>query len=76
MFFLAPNLNVAVFPPKINDADMAINLTCTATVEEDVMLDQYVFNWILNDAPIYQFGERINVCNYIVCDTVEFIEHH
>ena len=63
MFFLAPNLTVAVFPPEISGTDIAINLTCIAAVEEDVMLDQYVIYWIFNDAPINQSDTRINVCN-------------
>ena len=54
---------MAVFPPEISGTDIAINLTCTAEVEEDVMLDQYVISWIFNDAPIYLFDSRINVRN-------------
>ena len=62
-FSLAPNLTVALTPSIINSdaADVDINLTCTATVEEDIMLDEYEFIWMFNDAPVDQSDGSINV---------------
>ena len=50
-------------PPVISDsaADVAINFTCTAMVEEDITLDEYEFDWMFNDAPVDQSNGRINV---------------
>ena len=54
---------VALTPPAISGsaADVGINFTCTATVEEDIMLDKYEFVWMFNDAPVDQSDRRINV---------------
>ena len=62
-FSLAPNLTVALTPSILNSdaADVDINLTCTAIVEEDIMLDEYEFIWMFNDAPVNQSDGSINV---------------
>ena len=60
---LAPNISVTVTPPLINGSatDTPINLTCTATVEESITLDEYEFVWMFNGIPIDQCDEQINV---------------
>ena len=67
-FFLAPNLTVTLTPPVINDsaANVAIDLTCTATVEENIILDDYQFVWTFNGMPIDQSDGRTNVWLYTV----------
>ena len=65
IFFLllAPNLTVRVTQSVINSsaADVAINLTCTATVEESIASDEYQFVWVFDEVPINQSDGRINV---------------
>ena len=63
MLLLAPNLTVRVTQSVINSstADIAINLTCTATVEESIGSDKYQFVWMFDEAPINQSDGRINV---------------
>ena len=60
---LAPNILVIVTPPLINGnaTDTPINITCTATVEESITLDEYEFIWMFNGIPIDQSDGRINV---------------
>ena len=62
-FPLAPNLKLTLTPLVINGsaANVAINLNCTATVEESIILDEYQFVWMFNGMPIDQSDERINV---------------
>ena len=58
---------VTVDPPVIdgNATEVAINLTCTATVEESITSDEYQIAWMFNEAPIEQPSERIMV--YMCC---------
>ena len=67
-FSLAPNLTATLTPPVINGsaANVSINLTCTATVEESITLDEYQFVWMFNGIPIDQSDERINVWLYTI----------
>ena len=69
---LAPNITVTLTPPVINDSttNVAINLNCTATVEESIILDEYQFVWMFNGMPIDQSDERINVCMVIYLSDV------
>ena len=73
MFFisssLAPTLTVTLTPSVINGsaANVDINLTCTATVEEYIMSDEYQFIWIFNGTPVDQSDGRINVRLYCIC---------
>ena len=71
-FSLAPNITVTLTPPVINDSatNVAINLNCTATVEESIILDEYQFVWMFNGMPIDQSDERINVCMVIYLSDV------
>ena len=63
LVLLAPNISVTVAPPLINGSatDTPINLTCTATVEESITLDEYEFVWMFNGIPIDQSDGQINV---------------
>ena len=63
---LAPNLTVTLIPPVINGsaANVDINLTCTATVEESIASDKYQFIWLLNKTLVDIFDGRINVRTY------------
>ena len=54
-------------------ADVDINFTCTATVEEDIRSPEYEFAWVFNDAPVIQSDGRINVC---VCMHVCIVYMH
>ena len=62
-FPLAPTITATLTPSEIigSAGDVPINLTCTATVEEDIMFDEYEIDWMFNDAPVDQSGDRINV---------------
>ena len=63
---LAPNLTVILTPSVINGsaANVDINLTCTATVEEYITSDEYQFIWLLNKTLVDIFDKRINVRTY------------
>ena len=63
LLLLAPSLSVTLTQTVINDsaANIAINLTCTATVEESITSDEYQFIWMFDEGPINQSDGRINV---------------
>ena len=63
IFPLAPNVTATLTPSEIigSAEDVAINFTCTAAVEEDIMFDEYEFVWMLNDAPVDHSDDSINV---------------
>ena len=61
-------MTVIVDPPVINGnaTEDAINLTCTATVEESITSDEYQLVWMFNGAPIEQPSEWIMVCTCVL----------
>ena len=69
--FTAPTLSARLSPPIMtgNSGEDAIELTCTAIVEEDVMLASYQFTWNKDATPIDISNKRIMVttcvCTYI-----------
>jgi len=42
----------------------SVNLTCTATVEESIISDEYQFVWKHNEAAVDQSDKRIDVWMY------------
>ena len=63
---LAPTLTVTFIPSVINGsaANVDINLTCTATVEESITSNKNQFIWLLNETLVDIFDGRINVHTY------------
>ena len=59
---LEPNVTVIVEPPEIsgNVSDVAINLTCRATLMENIVGDYYLV-WYLDRFPINDESARIVV---------------
>ena len=59
-----PTLTAKLSPSLLNGnpGEDDIELLCTATVAEDVMLASYQFTWIKDDTPIDFSDDRIVVC--------------
>ena len=74
--YVAPNIAVIVDPPVIdgNAMEDAINLTCTATVEQSITSDQYQLVWMLNGAPV-EPSERVMVCMCCLCCDYHSLEN-
>jgi len=61
-FLLDPTLMVQLVPPVVNGNDTVtpINLTCTATVAQNIMSAAYAFVWMKDGNAISQ-SNRISV---------------
>ena len=67
---LGPNVIVTVEPPEISGiaSDVAINLTCTATLMENAATYQYQLVWFFNQFPVNDESDsRIMVWTYYLC---------
>ena len=66
-FQLEPRLTAQLLPPLITGTSSKdpLELHCSATVVENVILASYQFIWLKNDVPVTLSDSRYMVCTYV-----------